>query len=121
MLGQLVGPYRILDHLGGGGMGVVYRAEDTRLGRTVALKLLPPELTRDPDAKRRFEREARAASHLDHTNICTVFDFGATPDDGQLYIAMACYDGESLAERIARGPVLSLDDALRIAEQILRG
>ncbi|MCM2315430.1 MAG: protein kinase, partial [Thermoanaerobaculia bacterium] len=85
------------------------------------LKLLPPELTRDPEAKRRFEREARAASLLDHPNICTVFDFGKLEADGQMYIAMAYYDGESLAERITRGPVFSLDDAIRIAEQVCQG
>jgi eukaryotic-like serine/threonine-protein kinase len=121
MIGRTVGHYRILARLGRGGMGVVYKAEDTRLGRTVALKLLPPELTRDAEAHRRFEREARAASLLDHPNICTIHDFGETEDDGQMYIAMAYYEGESLAERITRGPPLSLDEAIRVLEQMCRG
>ena len=119
MLGRTVGHYRITDRLGGGGMGVVYRAEDVKLGRTVALKFLPPELTRDPEAKHRFEREAKAASQLDHPNICTVYDFGIEAD-GQMYLAMACYDGESLASKIEREPV-GLDEAIRIVEQIARG
>ena len=119
MLGRTVGHYRITGRLGGGGMGVVYRAEDVQLGRTVALKFLPPELTRDPEAKHRFEREARAASKLDHPNICTIYDFGSEAD-GQMYLAMACYDGESLASRIERER-LSLDEAIRIVEQIARG
>src|ERR1041385_2753424 len=101
-------------------MGVVYRAEDLNLGRTVALKFLPPELTRDTEAKLRFEREARAASLLDHPNICTIFDFGDANGDGQMYMAMPCYDGESLAEKIDHGPV-SVNDAIRIIEQIARG
>ena len=120
MIGRTVSHYRITSLLGGGGMGVVYRAEDLNLGRTVALKFLPPELTRDAEAKLRFEREARAASLLDHPNICTIFDFGDANGDGQMYMAMPCYDGESLAETIDRGPV-SVDEAVRIIEQIARG
>ena len=119
MIGRTVGHYRITDRLGSGGMGVVYRAEDVKLARTVALKFLPPELTRDPEANQRFEREARAASQLDHPNICTVHEFGES-EDGQMFLAMACYDGESLAARIARGPV-PLAEAIRIVEQIARG
>ena len=119
MLGRTVGHYRITDRLGGGGMGVVYKAEDTKLGRTVALKFLPPELTRDVEAKQRFEREARAASQLDHPNICTIHEFGEA-EDGQMFLAMPCYDGQSLAERIEHGAV-PLDEALRIVEQIARG
>ncbi|HEY5611611.1 MAG TPA: serine/threonine-protein kinase, partial [Thermoanaerobaculia bacterium] len=119
MIGRTIGHYRIVERLGEGGMGVVYRAEDTKLGRSVALKFLPPEVSRDAEAKGRFQREARAASLLDHPNICTIYDFGE--DEGrQLYIAMACYDGESLAERIAR-EVVTLDEAIRIVEQIARG
>ncbi len=83
-------------------MGVVYKAEDTRLGRTVALKFLPPELTRDPEAKARFLQEARAASALDHPNLCTIHEVGETAD-GRLYLAMPCYDGETLRQRIDRG------------------
>ena len=106
MIGRTVGHYCILERLGGGGMGVVYKAEDTKLGRMVALKFLPPELTRDADAKSRFLREARAASLLDHSNICTIYDIGDT-DDEQTFIAMACYDGETLKARIERGPLLA--------------
>ena len=111
--------YRIFEPLGGGGMGIVYRAEDTRLGRTVALKFLPPELTRDPVAKARFLQEARTASALDHPNICTIYDVGETPD-ARLYLSMPCYDGETLREHIERGP-LPLDDAMDIAWQTARG
>jgi serine/threonine protein kinase/Tol biopolymer transport system component len=111
--------YRIFEPLGGGGMGIVYRAEDTRLGRTVALKFLPPELTRDPVAKARFLQEARTASALDHPNICTIYDVGETAD-ARLYLSMPCYDGETLREHIERGP-LPLEDAMDIAWQTARG
>jgi eukaryotic-like serine/threonine-protein kinase len=119
MIGRTVGHYRILERLGAGGMGVVYKAEDTTLGRMVALKFLPPELMRDADAKSRFLREARAASLLDHNNICTIYDVGDTEDE-QTFIAMACYDGETLERRIERGP-LEVDEALKITQQIARG
>ena len=92
MIGKTISHYRILSKLGEGGMGVVYRAEDTKLDRTVALKFLAPELTRDPEAKARFIHEAKAASALDHPNVCTIYEIGET-DDGQLYMAMACYEG----------------------------
>jgi serine/threonine-protein kinase len=118
MIGQTVSHYKILEKLGEGGMGVVYKAEDTRLGRTVALKFLPPELTRDRRAKERFVREARAASALDHANICTIYEINEA--DGQTYIAMACIEGESLQDRIQAGP-LDLPEALDIAIQIARG
>jgi serine/threonine protein kinase/Tol biopolymer transport system component len=117
--GRLVGPYRVLESLGGGGMGIVYRAEDTRLGRIVALKFLPPDLTRDPVAKARFQQEARTASALDHPNVCTIFEVGETAD-GQLFIAMPCYDGETLRQRLERGP-LPVDEALDVAAQVARG
>ncbi|HEY2739470.1 MAG TPA: protein kinase [Thermoanaerobaculia bacterium] len=119
MIGRGIYQYTIREHLGGGGMGVVYKAEDTRLERTVALKFLPPELTRDPVAKARFLQEARAASALDHPNICTIHEVGET-DDGQLFLAMTCYDGETLKRRIERG-ALPLDEALDIAKQIAQG
>jgi serine/threonine protein kinase/Tol biopolymer transport system component len=119
LLGGPVGPYEILELLGGGGMGVVYKARDTRLERTVALKFLPAELTRDPEAKERFIREARAASSLDHPNLCTILELGETPD-GRLYLAMPCYDGETLRRRIERGP-LPVDEAVDLATQIARG
>jgi serine/threonine protein kinase/Tol biopolymer transport system component len=114
-----VGPYRVGEILGGGGMGIVYRAEDTRLGRTVALKFLPPELTRDPVAKARFLQEARTASALDHPNICTVYDVGET-ENHQLYLAMPCYDGETLRRKVERGPLL-LPDAVDYALQVSKG
>jgi len=119
MTGRVISHYRILGPLGGGGMGVVYKAQDFSLERVVALKFLPPELSRDPDAKTRFLQEARAASTLDHPNICTIHEVGET-DEGQLYLAMACYDGETLKQRLQRGP-LPIDEALETAQQIARG
>ena len=117
--GTTLGPYAIVSQLGAGGMGVVYLATDPRLKRTVAIKLLPPDLTRDETAKQRFLQEAQAASALDHPNICTVHEINET-DDGRLYLVMAHYEGETLKERIARGP-LDLDDALDIATQVGQG
>jgi serine/threonine protein kinase/Tol biopolymer transport system component len=119
LIGRTLAHYRILELAGGGGMGVVYKAEDLRLARPVALKFLPPELTRDPDAKSRFLQEARAASSLDHPNICTIHEVGET-EDGQLYLAMPLYDGETLRKRLERGP-LPIDEAVDVAEQIARG
>jgi TolB-like protein len=119
MIGQTVSHYRILEKLGEGGMGVVYKAEDITLGRAVALKFLPGELTRDAEAKERFIQEARAASALDHPNICNIHEVGRT-EDGQTFIAMAYYEGEDLKSRIGRGP-LKLDEALDIAVQIAQG
>ncbi|MDQ3698714.1 MAG: protein kinase, partial [Gemmatimonadota bacterium] len=108
--------YRVLERLGGGGMGVVYRARDERLDRDVALKFLPPHLSADQAAKKRFLVEARAAAALEHPNICTVHEIGDT-EDGQVYIVMACYDGETLDRRIARGP-LAVDEARRVAGDV---
>jgi len=119
MIGRTVSHYRIVEKLGGGGMGVVYRAEDTHLGRDVALKFLPPELTRDREARDRFTLEARAASALDHANICTIHDIDET-EDGQLFIAMAFYAGETLKARTAGG-TLGIDEAVGIAGQIAAG
>ncbi|MCK5619481.1 MAG: serine/threonine protein kinase, partial [Candidatus Krumholzibacteria bacterium] len=119
MIGESVSHYKILEKLGEGGMGVVYRAEDTRLKRTVALKFLPAEMTRDAQAKERFVQEAQAASALDHPNICTIHEIDWT-DDGRMFICMTCYDGETLEERIAAGP-LPVDEAARITAQIAAG
>jgi serine/threonine protein kinase len=117
--GRVVSHYRLLGLIGGGGMGVVYKAEDTRLARPVALKFLPPELTRDPHAKARFLREARAASALDHPNVCTIHEVGESAE-GQLFLVMACYEGETLRQRLARGP-LPVEAVIDFALQIARG
>ena len=117
--GSTVPRYRILALIGTGGMGVVYRAEDTLLGRAVALKFLPPMLTPNPRAKARFLNEARAASALDHPNICTIYEVGETAE-GQLYLAMAYYEGETLKQRLEHGP-LPVAEALPIALQVARG
>jgi Tol biopolymer transport system component len=109
--------YRILGPLGEGGMGVVYRAEDTRLGRTVAVKTVPAALTANPRAKQRFLNEARAASALDHPNVCTVYDI---EEAGQVYLTMPCYDGETLKSRLERGP-LPVAEALDVIRQVARG
>ena len=100
-------------------MGVVYLAQDPRLKRQVAIKLLPPDLTRDETAKQRFLQEAQAASALDHPNICTIHEINET-DDGQLYLVMAHYEGETLKEQIEHGP-LPLDQALDTAIQVGQG
>ena len=111
--------YEILDKLGGGGMGVVYRARDTRLDRVVALKFLSAHLLSDPEAKDRFLVEAQAAASLDHPNLCTIHEIGETAD-GRLYIVMTYYGGETLQQRIARGRV-ELDEALDITAQVSPG
>ncbi len=116
MIGETFSHYRVVEHLGGGGMGVVYKAQDLRLGRTVALKFLPPELSRDDDAIARFRNEARAASALDHPSICTIHDIDET-SDGRLFIAMAFCEGETLKRRLAGGP-LDIVEALRIARHV---
>ena len=117
--GSTLGPYTIRAELGAGGMGVVYTAQDPRLKRQVAIKLLTPDLTRDETAKQRFLQEAQAASALDHPNICTIYEINET-DDGQLYLVMAYYEGETLKQRIEQGP-LALDEAVNIATQVGRG
>jgi len=119
MIGKVVSHYRILQKMGGGGMGVVYKAEDLKLRRTVALKFLAPELTRDDDAKKRFLHEAQAASALDHPNICGIHEIDETPE-GQLFIAMTCYDGESLKDRIARRRI-DVEEAFQIAFAVAQG
>ena len=119
MIGETISHYRIIELLGAGGMGVVYKAEDARLKRLVALKFLPQELTLNSAAKERLVQEAQSASALDHPNICTIHEIDETPD-GRLFLAMAYYDGETLKERIARGP-LTIDEAVDVATQVARG
>lgn len=119
MIGQTISHYRILAEVGRGGMGVVYKAHDTALDRDVALKFLPAALTGDPDAHARFIREAKAASALDHPNICTIHEIGRT-DDGSSFICMSYYQGETLKERIERSQI-RIDEAIDIALQIADG
>jgi len=119
MIGKTISHYKILEKLGEGGMGVVYKARDTKLDRSVALKFLPQHLSQADEEKKRFIHEAKAASALDHPNICTIYEIDET-EDGQMFIAMACYEGESLKEKIERGP-LPLDEVIDIAIQVARG
>ena len=108
MVGQTISHYRVLEKLGEGGMGVVYRALDTKLDRLVALKFLPNHLSGDEEVRKRFEREAKAAAALHHANICSVYEINEV--DGQSFIAMALIEGDSLDRKIASGP-LKLDEA----------
>jgi serine/threonine protein kinase len=118
-IGRTIRHYKILERLGSGGMGVVYRAEDTRLERIVALKFLPASLSRDPVAKSRFMQEARAASALDHPNICNIHSIEET-EDGQIFIVMAYYEGETVKQKLERGP-LPLAEAVDIALRVVEG
>jgi serine/threonine protein kinase/Tfp pilus assembly protein PilF len=126
MIGKTVSHYRITEQIGSGGMGVVYKAEDTKLKRTVALKFLPSELIRDPEAKARFIREAQAASGLQHHNICNIHDIDETPE-GQLFIVMDCYEGRTLKEMLvgahhdAPDRHISMEQAISITIQIAEG
>ena len=119
MIDKTISHYRVSEKLGGGGMGVVYKALDLRLNRFVALKFLPPDLTRDQDANKRFIQEARAASALEHPNICTIHEIDETPE-GEVFLTMAFYEGATLKHKIQHGQI-ALSDALDYTAQILRG
>jgi serine/threonine protein kinase len=113
--GMKIGPYEVLAPLGAGGMGEVYRAKDTRLGRDVAIKILPKDMSADPERKQRFQREAKTISSLNHPNICTLHDIGS--QDGLDYLVMECVEGETLAKRLEKGP-LPIEEVLRYGVQI---
>jgi serine/threonine protein kinase len=119
MIGQTISHYRILEKLGEGGMGVVYKAQDLKLDRLVALKFLPPQVATNPADKTRFIHEAKAASALDHPNICDIHEIDETPH-GQLFIVMALYEGTPLNKKIEQGP-LKIEEALGVVIQAAEG
>jgi serine/threonine protein kinase/Tfp pilus assembly protein PilF len=119
LIGKTIAHYKILERLGGGGMGMVYKAQDLKLDRFVALKFLLPYFSDDEEGRKRFIQEAKAASALDHPNICSIFEIGETEDE-QIFIVMAYYEGETLKQKIQRGP-MQVDEALDIVIQIVEG
>ena len=119
MEGKIISHYKLLEKLGGGGMGIVYKARDIKLDRYVALKFLPPSFSLDEEAKQRFIHEAKAASALEHNNICNIHEINET-EDGQLYIVMAYYDGETLKKKVEKGSI-DIDEAINITIQIAEG
>ena len=119
MIGKTISHYRIIDKIGGGGMGIVYKAEDTKLDRIVALKFLPPYISNDEESKSRFIHEAKAASSMDHPNICTIHEIDETEVE-QLFIAMSYYEGETLKHKIGNEK-LKTEEAIDICIQLANG
>ena len=127
MVGQIISHYKIIEKIGSGGMGIVYKAQDLKLDRTVALKFLPVHMGEDNTQKQRFIHEAKAASALDHPNICTIYEIDETEPVageqpfGQIFIAMACYDGQTLQDKIASDSPMPVDETISIIIQIAQG